>query len=461
MSAAKVFVFCATIGLVVLLAPADSAEVETAESVAEAHEVDLKRSGLHEFDGYCFSVGLYRSTGTSDGATSTAEEGATLVAFSHYLAAALLMDDVPVAVNVDIKADVRKRAADMIIQRLRVSGIDEIDTEVDEQGNARVVLAVEDAAIRKETRHWGGCVDLIRDSALKGSLFDAALWAEILAATGQDVTPAVETWLKQLGQQAGLAATIRGRPFGVTDGWTKLPETIDAKRISALTDERLLELLSRRPFDGQLIDAYRDRLAAARRGVMSKATRTWYRVARAKKSMANEQIAATLDAAEFTEPEDVPGVAVILRYADTWPIFKEAVAPPDAVELFCHGEIPAALRAMLVHFAVEPNADSANYVAACLLVMERADTAEAWARVAIAWNPSHPFASVNLMRALEQRGRMADAKKLAGDLNGKPFLNDWGKAEVARVLAPPVKPSDNTETATKAEKSAEREKPAP
>lgn len=463
--AAKALFRCVAIIGIVVSAKADSAELDSAESVADAHEAELKQPGLHVFDGYCFSVGTYRSTGTSDGATSTTEEGATLVAFSHYLAAALLLDDVPRAINAALKADVRKRAADVIIQRLRVSGIDEIDEEVDEQGNVRVVLAVEDGAVRKEKRHWNGCVDLIRESALEGNPSDAALWAEILAATGQDVKPAVEAWVKRLCKQPGLAATIRKTPFGVSDGWTKLPETIDGARISALTDERLLDLLDRRPFDGQLIDAYRDRLTAARRVVMSKATRTWHRVARAKTPMAAERVTETLAAAELADSMDVAGVAIVLRYADTWPVSKEAAASPEAVTLFRRGEVPAALRVLLRQFAAEPNSDGANYVAACLLAIERADAGEAWSRLAIGWNPTHPFASVNLMRALEQRGHLAEAKKLAGDLKGKAFLDDWGKSEVARILAPPAPPADpekapDAEKPSDAPKASDTAKPA-
>ena len=467
MVAAKVLVCCISV-----LGCAVSVKADSAESVADAHEAELMQPGLHVFDGFCFSVGTYRSTGKSDGETSTTEEGATLVAFSHFLASALLLDDVPPAINKTLKADVRQRAADMIIQRLRVSGIDEVDEDVDEEGNVRVVLAVEDRAIQREKRHWNACVDLIRESAVEGNTTDAALWAEILTVAGQDVSPAVEAWVKRLCRQPGLAATVRKTPFGVTDGWTKLPETIDAAKISALTDERLLELLDRRPFDGQLIDAYRDRLTGAGRGVMSKATRTWHRVARAKTQMPAERLTETLAAAELADPADVPGVAVVLRYADTWPISKEAAASPEAVTLFRRGEAPDALRVLLRQFAAEPSSDCANYIAACLLAIKLVDAAEAWSRLAIAWNPTHPFASVNLMRALEQRGHLAETRKLAEDLKGKAFLDDWGQSEVNRILAPPEPPADpakapnnmkplDTKTPSDAEKLAVPENPTP
>lgn len=420
--------------------PSDSAEHDSAESVAEAHQDQLQKPGLHSLGDYCFSVGTYQSTGTNDGALATTEEGATLVAFSHYLGAVLLLDEVPREIGPALKADVRSRAADMIIKRLRVSGIDEISEQADDDGNVRVVLAVRNDAIRSETRRWDGCVHLIRDSALAGDANDAALWAEILVAAGEDAGSAVGAWIKRLCRQPGVAATIHGTPSRVTDGWIKLPERIDPAKLSALPDERLFELLDRRPFDGDLIDAIRDRLTTARKGVMSRATRTWHRVAPAARPMAADRLTETLAAAELKAPDDVPGVAIVLRYVDTWPVSNEATASTDAVSLFRSGDLKSALRTLLRQFDSEPSADGANYIAACLLALDRTDAAEAWARVATAWNPAHPFAAVNLMRALERRGQIDEARKIAGTLPGKAQLDDWGKAEVARILAEPRKP---------------------
>lgn len=415
--------------------PSDSAELDSAESVAEVHMAQLVKPGLHSLGGYCFSVGTYRSTGTSDGALATTEEGATLVAFSHYLGAVLRIDDVPRGIGAALTADVRARSADMIVERLRVSGIDEIAEEADDDGNVRVVLAVRDDAIRSETRDWTGCVNLIRDSALAGNASDAGLWAELLAATGQDVTPAVEAWTKRLCRWPGVAATVHGTTFGATHGWTDLPEHIDPATLAGLTDERLFELLDCRPFDGGLIDVIRNRLAAARKGVMSKATRSWYRVAPAARPMAANMLTETFAAAELADPNEAAGVNIILRYVDTWPVSKEAEASADAVALFRSGDVPTALRILLRQFCIEPSADGANYIAACLLALDRAAAAEAWARVAATWNPAHPFAAVNLMRALEKRGQIDEARALARDLTQKPQLDDWGKSEVARILS--------------------------
>lgn len=411
-----------------------SAEPESAETVAERNQAKLTSPGVHFIDGYCFSVGSYGSTGTADGDLATTEEAATTAAYGHFLAAALIIDDAPPGLRSEVRDAVRKSSAEKVVRRLQLSGVDEIEDDVDDAGNARIVLAVRESAIDAEKRHWQGCVDLVQESALDGDAADARLWAEVLANTGKDTAPAIDAWLKILSASPGLAATITGSPIGVTDGWKKLPAEIDAKLISSLPDERLLQLLDRRPFDGRLIDAYANRLLEPGHVAASRAVSKWYRVTPSEPPSLPAVLEATFLAAGLNS-SNIPGVRILLRFADSWPKYPAEQASAEAVALFRKAESAAALRLFLEQFSDRPNPDTANYIAAALLAVESPTAAEFWSRLAFEWSPLHAYAGVNLMRAIEKQGRLADAKQVAAKLNGKQFLDEWGRSEVQRVLA--------------------------
>ena len=132
---------------------------------------------------------------------------------------------------------------------------------------------------------------------------------------------------------------------------------------------------------------------------------------------------------------DIPGVGILLRFADSWPKYPAEQASAEAVALFRKAESATALRLFLEQFSDRPNPDTANYIAAALLAIESPTAAEFWSRLAFEWSPLHPYAGVNLMRAIEKQGRLADAKQVALKLNGKQSLDEWGRSEIQRVLA--------------------------
>ena len=127
------------------------------------------------------------------------------------------------------------------------------------------------------------------------------------------------------------------------------------------------------------------------------------------------------------------GALTVLRYRDTWPIFDSENASNEAVAFFKGGNLAAAVQALTAQVGERPNADCVNYLAACMLAAKQPDMAEAWSRVAFAWAPAHPYAGVNLARSLEQQKRIPEAKRVAAELQGKSFLDDWGRSEVTRI----------------------------
>jgi hypothetical protein len=432
---AKLWWSCVSVFVVAWSSITTSADLKSVEVVAAAHAKLLEKPGLHCIDGYCFSVGNYATSGTSDGDVAITEEGASLVAYAHFLATALLIDDAPDRVGPDIIEQVRKSAAQKVIDHLQVSGVEQIDDHVDAAGNVRVVLAVAQAAIDAERRHWGGCMDLVRQSAVGGDPDDARLWAQVLASTGGDSSPAIEAWQNILCSRPGVAATVRATPMGVTDGWVKLPEVIGAEKLSNLADDRLLDLIDRRPFDGNLIDVYRSRLVKAGHTEAGKATKAWHRVQRSKTPLPPAVLDATLGVSALEDPSEVSGIVIIFRYAESWPLFRDEAAAPEAVGLFKAGKPDQAISVLLKQFCERPNPDTASYVAACLLALAQPAAAEFWSRRCFDWAPTHPYAGVNLMRAIEQQNRLTEAKAIAAGLAIKPFLDAWGRAEVDRVLA--------------------------
>ena len=432
-----------------LLAGAASADEMSAEAVAQREGVvPASREGLVLAGGYCFSAAMARAANDSESAMNAAEKHAGAKALSQYLTATLLIDDPPAGLPKALLEDVRSRCSAVIVTRLMLGGLETVQESRDtKQRIATVVKAVTDKQLDQERRHWAGCVDLIRDSARDGNFDDALLWADVLAATGQDVVPALDLWTKRLCERPGVAATLRGLPMRATDGWTKLPQTIEPTKLAALSDDRLLELLDRRPFDDTLIDLFRDRLKAKGHIVASKATSTWHRVAPGS-PLAPSLLETTFQAAGIDDPLALPEIAIVLKYGHSWPIFRDVSATDEAVGLFKTGETEKSLSLLLKQFAEKPNADCANYIGACLLAAKQPFAAETWNRLAFSWCPGHVYAGVNLMRAIEQQGRTEEAKKLAHDLEGKDFLDDWGRSEVKRALAQtqPSAPGTNAGT---------------
>ena len=151
--------------------------------------------------------------------------------------------------------------------------------------------------------------------------------------------------------------------------------------------------------------------------------------------MPSTLLETTFQVAGIDDPLALPEIPIVLRYGASWPIFHDVSATDQAVDLFKNGETKKSLSLLLKQFAETPNADCANYIAACLLAAEQPTEAEFWSRLAFSWCPAHMYAGVNLMRAIELQGRTEDAKKQAHDLEGKEFLDDWGRSEVKQALA--------------------------
>jgi hypothetical protein len=65
--------------------------------------------------------------------------------------------------------------------------------------------------------------------------------------------------------------------------------------------------------------------------------------------------------------------------------------------------------------------------------------------LALKWEPSHPYAAVNLMRAMALRGSVKEARMIAESLADAKYLDAWGASEVERILQmPEEKPKSET-----------------
>jgi hypothetical protein len=423
-----------------LFVGAASADDLSAEAVAQREGiVPAIREGLVRAGDYCFSAAVAQAANDSESAMNAAEKHASAKALSQYLAATLLIDDPPAGLPKSLLEDVRSRCATVIVARLTLGGVETVQESRDtKQRIATVVKAVTAKQLDQERRHWTGCVELIRASAREKNLEDALLWAEILRAENQSPAEAVDLWIAGISERPGISATVRCTPIAMTDGWTRLPQGIPPEKLAKLPTDRLLELLDRRPFDGVLIDTVQDRLNQSNRFAAAEATTQWHRVRQSAEN--GDAILRGTCAAVGIDCEPMPmGVLTVLRHRDTWPIFDSENASKEAVDFFKAGNLAAAVQALIAQVGERPNADSVNYLAACMLAAKQPDIAEAWSRIAFAWAPAHPYAGVNLARSLEQQKRIPEARRVAAELHGKPFLDDWGRGEVTRIQSRELK----------------------
>lgn len=419
--------------LSVACAGAVLADDPSAKTAAEAAGV-LGRAdeGLVEAPPFCFSVGRAVASTDAESAWVAAEKHAGARAIANYLAIALRIDDSPPAVAAELLEDISRRSSAMIVSRLKLAGVETVSEVRGPELVVTVVKAVDSGQLRRETRHWQGCLELIEESAGAGNAADAALLAEIARATGARVEVAVDLWKKFVATDAGVAATIEGRPFSVTDGWLRLTAQLDEARLRQLSPEELLQLLGRRPFDGQLIDAIAGKLRSQGRSVVADEVQRWYRVV--PQGGMDEVFQETVDFARV-DPNQAKGVAIVLRHAATWPLYEDLKAPPEAVEKFRKGEARTAAALLLRQFGDRPCVDTASYVAACLMAGNRPEIAEPWARVAYARDRRHPYAGVNLARIVERLGRRDEAINIAESMRDDVLLDEWGRAETARIIA--------------------------
>lgn len=422
------------------------ADVPSATALADARGLLQRRDqGLVTDGPHCFSIGRSLAASESESAWLAAEKVAGVKALANYLSATLLVDDVPVGVPLSIVEDLSQRCSAMIVTRLQLSGVEAVAELRHPDRSVTVIKAVPIEHVRRETRHWQGCVDLVSESALGGHAEDSALWAEVLAATGKPIDAAVKAWEAVVRKLPAVAATIDGSAYELTDGWLRLPETLDPDRVAAMRVPKLLELLDRRPFDGQLIDAIAQRLQEASRPSVACVTKSWRRVQAIP--VADEVLAATVRVGGIEAQSAPIGLIVLLRHASTWPFFKDQSAPETAAKAFRKGDIRTAAAELLDQFQRKPNVEAASLMAACLLHAEEFSAAEFWARMGYDRQPRHMHAGINLARALEGLGRLDECRTVARRVEELADLDEWGRGEVNRILRPAASPSEKGDTA--------------
>ena len=421
-----------TLALLVPMLPSSALADERSAKAAEAGVLERQDEGLVATADYCFSIGKSQASVDSESAWNGAEKHAGVRALALYLSEALRIDDAPAVVPAALLEDFRRRASVMIIERLELVGVETV-AEFREPGLvARVVKAVGTEQLRRETRTWDGCLGLVRDSSLAGHEADAALWAELRFVLGEPVDEAVEAWTKAVSRSPGVAATIGRQPIPMTDGWLRLPLSLEPERVRGLSAAELLRLLDRRPFDDQLVEELQGRFRESGRSVIADAIGKWHCLGPARDAC--ECLQATAGSAK-TEPDQLKGLEIVLRHPMTWPFFEETSPPPAASAAFDKGDISNAALLLAQKLGDRPDPDSASLLSACLFLEEEFEAAESLARMAYTRHPRHAHAGVNLARALEKLDRVYEAAAIAVDVEKNATLDAWGREEAARIRA--------------------------
>lgn len=442
--AATVRVRLATVALLAAMTGITSTSGQSIQESFIAARESLPTEGVREIGNWIFSVAKRPVRGES----SLAEEAAIGTALTAADAALVAMtldigSNRPAGVSAAIVAEVEARGGGIIHRRLVARGLVTLDERRDD-GIVTVVRGLPAAGLRTETVDWPLAVQALHDEG--ESLLDAALAVEAMAQSGE---------LRDTAARRFRDAIARMRPDWVSPwipvgfGWWRLPEPI-APKLEDLDDNRLIDLISRRPRDPDAIDELSRRFLArslevAAAEVAALPRVRWNPKCREEAATTARRIANRLAETLGEDHESIPRhrgvVAVLLGTSPGWPADRAAPLDENLRNRFDRTAAPDAatlLPEMLDAIAANPSADSASYVAATLLAMGEPDAAIPFARLADAWDGRHPYAAVNLLRALEQAGRPDEAKRVTESLSGRTDLDAWARSEVDRFLALPA-----------------------
>jgi len=409
--------------------------LEPAGLVYRQHAAEIPKEGLKEIDGWIFSAASDHYRGSSVNAGLVAEEAAKAAAEGRYLDLALdIRDGKPAVIGMELENQCRARASSAVISSLKVSGLTDLEQQSGD-GTAHAVVALPSGVIKPKPLPWSEALELIRSHA--ESIDDLALLCEIQGVTGDSKKACAEFQEGVLKKYPLL--TVRC-PSPIPEGWTSLPGCLEQKKLDTLSDDQLIELLAKRPWDpmvtGMLTERFREK-----KWTLAADTVAGWPVVSWKDDKAADGLMKALGETSVGQatPQRLGILRVLCHLGDQWVPFPEANADASAKQSFDEGHVEEAFWRFVDVLGSNPSADNANYAAACLIAMKNPALAAIIARVACQWVPSHPYAKANLMLACSGMGNREEAGRLAKSIMDDPASSGWAKGKAALVLGVPAK----------------------
>ena len=341
----------------------------------------------------------------------------------------------------------------MATPTVNLRGLTPILTSRDEDV-IRVVMAIPTSELSPSTLDRDQLVDLFNNYLSNVSIAgDRDNWSSPI----QLLTDlAFDSKLQAQAEQRLLAAFPNGlgalaanrRPACLDKLWRDVPRRIPPEELTGIDDWTLFDLLEHRSFDADLANAARNRFQAA--GVESISNQLAMPPHVQWNDASPPNIAGVIDLTP-TDVADNSVINTIYRASGTLPLGDPDTPPPpydSAVHDFSASPplLKKAARKLLASIEQCPSSDSLNMFAACMLELEQPELAVAPARQAWTIRPSHPYAGVNLVRAMALLpGDTETIENLAREVEKTAQLDGWGKQtleEVRESIRTPMQPEE-------------------
>lgn len=260
----------------------------------------------------------------------------------------------------------------------------------------------------------------------------------------------IESWSVTFGR--GISAMAARRPvLCLPTGYSKWPASLSEEVVDDRSVDALILMLSERPFD------------PATAALLSDSLRKdgWTRCAEFVDSLQTIPIRGELERTEASgrdasatrsegignRDEDAgrirrlllsPACDLIIRSNGLFPFLdgaEQAGSIVPSITAFERGELLDALEGFAASIELCPDADALSYGSACLLGLQHPDEAAAFARSAYRMKPRHPYAGVNLLRALRVLGERNEVARLLPEVSETAKVDVWGVDQLRQLRA--------------------------
>lgn len=336
-------------------------------------------------------------------------------------------------------ARLRDLGATIAIDRVSIAGFQIFESEVAEDGWLTVVGGIPSEVLDRQKVGVpdvrSRLIDRSRDRPLASP--EAMLLMEI-AASDSDRAAAKSAFAAGLSADfgSGVGQTLAAaRVSCLPSGWRADPSPTGDAAVRGATLDDLLRRLGTRPHD-----------AAATSAIAANFRATgWDRCAAAFEGcgLPVEFLAAPARPRADDDPLalDGPVSRLILETGGTFPFAEPAPVQDsaaadrrsEAVRHFHAGEFVLAAEILVELVEACPSADALSYLAACLHQLGMDEQGVAFARAAFLMKPQHPYAGVNLLRALRATDGAAEVRTLLPQVRANASLDAWGRRQVDEI----------------------------
>lgn len=301
-------------------------------------------------------------------------------------------------------------------------------------------------------RAWAG----ESDSSLSSP--EAMLYLEMAPETEVPLAQAAvaNAWTKRFGR--GITETIERKPIRcLPPGYrSDFRQGSDSASTRASVDS-LLFTLGQRPYDPEVLESLARALEADGWRRCAEYVRAFASIRLAKPDVRSRVeprpglVEADPQDATLASSRDKgdsrlqvasllagPTCELIIRSDGYFPFLDGAESAGSivpSIKAFERGELLEALAGFAASIELCPDADALSYGSACLLGLQHPDEAAAFARTAYRMKARHPYAGVNLLRALRGLGERDEVARLLPEVSEVAKLDVWGVDQLRQMRA--------------------------